>query len=149
MEILEPLKLKENTLNRIYKLIPQRLPFLFIDKITSCNNISIQTELNLTGDEYFFKGHFPNNPIMPGVLLCEACFQSAAALLSDSGEKLLGVVTKIEQARFKQLVIPGDKLDIYVDLIEKIDNANYLKGKILVNGKVALQIKFQVASISH
>jgi len=132
----------------IYRLIPQRPPFLFIDKINSKTNEMIETEYYVTGKEHFFQGHFPQNPVMPGVLLCEACFQSGAALLKDLMDNDgLGVVTKIEQTRFKTMVKPGDLLNIQVNLIDSLNNAYYLKGKMTVKGKTALQIKFQVASI--
>ena len=129
----------------IKDLIPQREPFLFIDKVIEKGENHIHVQKHLTGDEDFFRGHFPGNPIMPGVLMCEACFQAGAALLS--GGEGLGVVTRIRDTKFKGMVKPGDTLDIKVELEERLSNAVYCKGHIEVAGKKVVQIKFQVAEV--
>ena len=108
----------------------------------------IQTTLTLSGDEDFFKGHFPGNPIMPGVLLQEALFQSGAALMSTKSGAVLGVVTRVKNAKFKSIVRPLDTLNMEVELLETISNASYMKGTIRVNGKIVLALEFTVASIS-
>ena len=133
----------------VTELIPQRHPFLFVDKILDFNEKNIKTTLKLTGDEDFFKGHFPGNPIMPGVLLQEALFQSGAAFmaLSRKEEKGLGVVTRVQNAKFKNMVRPGDLLVMEVELLETISNASYMKGTTKVDGKTVLVIEFAVASI--
>lgn len=134
----------------ILELIPQRPPFLFVDKILSLEDKKIQTTLTLSGEEDFFKGHFPGNPIMPGVLLQEALFQSGAALMSgNSGSdgKGLGVVTRVQNAKFKGMVRPKDTLVMDVELTDTISNASYMKGSIRVDGKIVLVIEFAVASI--
>lgn len=135
----------------ITALIPQRPPFLFVDKILDKQENKIVTSLKLTGHEDFFKGHFPGNPIMPGVLLQEALFQSGAALMairtsgSDGGG--LGVVTRVQNAKFKNMVKPGDELIMEVELTESISNAHYMKGTTKVAGKTVLVIEFAVASV--
>lgn len=134
-------------LSPITNLIPQRPPFLFIDTLIEKGERHIHTKLHLTGEEDFFQGHFPENPVMPGVLMCEACFQSAAALLNNGEDSGLGVVTKIEQTKFKNMARPGDILDIKVETLEKIGNANYMKANIQVNNKTIMQTKFTVASV--
>ncbi|MDO9183227.1 MAG: 3-hydroxyacyl-ACP dehydratase FabZ [Bacteriovorax sp.] len=133
----------------IKDLIPQRAPFLFIDKITAFEDKKISTSLALTGQEDFFKGHFPGNPIMPGVLLQEALFQSGAALMALKNKEgsRLGVVTRVQNAKFKSMVRPGDTLEMEVELTDSISNASYMKGSTRVNGKVVLVIEFAVASI--
>ena len=133
----------------IIELIPQRPPFLFVDKVLDWNEKSIKTTLKLTGEEDFFKGHFPGNPIMPGVLLQEAIFQTGAAFmaLANKGQSGLGVVTRVQNAKFKSMVKPGDTLEMAVELTEAISNASYMKGTTKVEGKTVLVIEFAVASV--
>jgi 3-hydroxyacyl-[acyl-carrier-protein] dehydratase len=139
----------------ITDLIPQRPPFLFVDKILEQSDNSIKTSLTLSGNEDFFKGHFPGNPIMPGVLLQEALFQSGAALMgllaqkSSSRKTGLGVVTRVQNAKFKNMVHPHDTLEMEVVLTESLSNAHYMKGTTKVSGKTMLVIEFAVASIEQ
>jgi len=126
--------------------IPQRPPFLFVDKIIKIEGNSITTQRTLREDEYFFQGHFPGNPIMPGALLCEACFQTGSILMGkDSQRKGLGVVTRIKDTKFKNFVRPGDTLTITVVLNDKIDNAYYMNGTIWAGDKLIMKIVFQGA----
>lgn len=131
----------------ITDLIPQRPPFLFVDKITARDERIIKTTLKVTGEEDFFKGHFPGNPIMPGVLLQEALFQTGAALMAGREGGGLGVVTRVQNAKFKNMVRPGDELEMEVELTESISNAHYMKGTTKVAGKTVLVIEFAVASV--
>lgn len=131
----------------ILELIPQRPPFLFVDKVIDRTENSIKTTLKVTGEEDFFKGHFPGNPIMPGVLLQEALFQSGAALMAGRAGGGLGVVTRVQNAKFKNMVRPGDVLEMEVQLTESISNAHYMKGTTKVDGKTVLVIEFAVASV--
>ncbi|MBY0415149.1 MAG: 3-hydroxyacyl-ACP dehydratase FabZ [Bdellovibrionales bacterium] len=131
----------------ITEMIPQRPPFLFVDKVVDRNEKSIKTTFNVTGEEDFFKGHFPGNPIMPGVLLQEALFQTGAALMSGLAGGGLGVVTRVQNAKFKNMVRPGDLLEMEVELTESISNAHYMKGTTKVAGKTVLVIEFAVASV--
>ena len=131
----------------ITELIPQRPPFLFVDKVIFRTEKSIKTTFKLTGEEDFFKGHFPGNPIMPGVLLQEALFQSGAALMSGMNGAGLGVVTRVQNAKFKNMVRPGDELEMEVELTESLSNAHYMKGTTKVLGKTVLVIEFTVASV--
>ncbi|MEA9358080.1 3-hydroxyacyl-ACP dehydratase FabZ [Bacteriovorax sp. PP10] len=131
----------------ILDLIPQRPPFLFVDKVVDRTENSIKTTLKVTGQEDFFKGHFPGNPIMPGVLLQEALFQSGAALMAGRAGGGLGVVTRVQNAKFKNMVRPGDVLEMEVQLTESISNAHYMKGTTKVDGKTVLVIEFAVASV--
>ena len=132
----------------ITELIPQRPPFLFIDKVVERNDKSIRTQYLVKGSEDFFKGHFPGNPIMPGVILQEAIFQSGAALMSHMSQgQGLGVVTRVQNAKFKNMVKPNDLLDMEVELVESISNAHFMKGVTKVSGKTVLVIEFAVASV--
>jgi 3-hydroxyacyl-[acyl-carrier-protein] dehydratase len=130
----------------IIERIPQREPFLYIEEIVSKEDKSITTSKMITGDEDFFKGHFPGDPIMPGVLICEAAFQTGALLMSYIMEGGIAgktaVVSRIQSAKFKNMVRPGDEMHMTVSLVDQLENAAYMKGKVTVNGKTALQIEF-------
>jgi len=132
-------------MEEVLAAIPQRPPFLFVDKIIRREGNSITTQRILRDDEYFFQGHFPGNPIMPGVLLCEACFQTGAILMGAGNQSGLGVVTRIKDTKFKNFARPGDTITIKVTLDENIDNAYYMSGTIHIGDKLILKIIFQAA----
>ncbi len=135
----------------ITNFLPQRAPFLFVDKMVEQTSGLLRTRYKLTGEESFFQGHFPGMPIMPGVLMLEACFQTAAVLIGfekrHDNQQSVGVVTKVENARFKGLVRPGDELEIEVQQTDELMNAVYFKAKVTCNKKIVCAVNFQVASI--
>jgi 3-hydroxyacyl-[acyl-carrier-protein] dehydratase len=131
--------------NEILKHIPQRAPFLFIEKIVDRTENSVTTSLHLTGEEDFFNGHFPGNPVMPGVLLCEAVFQTGALLMSLKGESSQGktaMVTRIQNTKFKNVVIPGQTITMTVELTEMLGPAAFMKGKVNLKDKTAMTVEF-------
>jgi len=132
-------------MDEVLAALPQRPPFLFVDKIICRDGRSITTQRTLRADEYFFQGHFPGNPIMPGVLLCEACFQTGAILMVASHQPGLGVVTRIRDIKFKHFARPGDTLTMKVTLDDQVDNAYYMSGTIHIGDKLILKIIFQAA----
>lgn len=137
----------------ILDTIPQREPFLFIEEIIERSEDSITTSKKLTGEEDFFRGHFPGTPIFPGVLMCEAVFQTGALLMGLKGQSAGGnkkaLVTRIQGAKFKNMVKPGDELHITVDFVEMLANAAFMKGKIKVSGKVAMTIEFAATIVDE
>ena len=93
----------------VLKRLPQKPPFLFVDNEIEHSLTDIKTSYHVTGEEDFFKGHFPDNPIMPGVLLQEAAFQSGALLMSYlKPDSKLGVVSRVSDVKFKNFVKPND-----------------------------------------
>ncbi len=127
----------------ILERLPQKDPFLFVDELVDQTEKSIMTSFQVTGKEDFFKGHFPGNPIMPGVLLQEAAFQSGALLMSFLNEGTgLGVVSRVQEVKFKNFVKPGDLLEMEVNLDDNLANAFYMSAKSRVNGKIVMSIKF-------
>lgn len=134
--------------DEIYKLIPHRPPFLWVDRIVSLQADAIETQKEIPDDLEIFKGHYPDYPIMPGVLLCESVFQSGAILISHvlagKNQKLAGVpvLSRITGAKFKRPVRPGAVIDVQVKITEVIGPAWFMKGSISVDGKTALKVNF-------
>jgi 3-hydroxyacyl-[acyl-carrier-protein] dehydratase len=127
--------------------IPHRPPFLFVQRIVEVEPKRIVTESVADPDADFFRGHYPGEPVMPGVLLCETCFQSGALLIAhivgtEATKKGIPVLTRISDARFKHIVRPRDKLAIEVTLDEELDGAYFLTGRLSANGRHALRVSF-------
>ncbi|NOR67266.1 MAG: 3-hydroxyacyl-ACP dehydratase FabZ [Woeseiaceae bacterium] len=104
----------------IEELLPHRHPFLMLDEVIMCTpHESITATKNVNADEPYFQGHFPGNPVMPGVLVIEAMAQAGGVLSHISNEDLepkpLYFLARIEDARFRRPVVPGEQLEIQVD----------------------------------
>ena len=137
-------------MEEILKAIPHRPPFLFVDKIVELTENKIKTTKVISPDEPFFKGHFPGNPIMPGVLICESIFQAAGILLSNILGGVGGgtpVLTRISNAKFKNIVRPGDLLELQAEVVETVSNASFMKGSASVAGKTAVTVEFAVSIV--
>jgi len=123
-------------------LLPHRHPFLLVDELTSIvPGVSASGVWRLTGEEYFFEGHFPGRPTLPGVLMCEAIAQvGAAAVLSD--EKFAGKLPLfggMDKARFRRQVVPGDELILEVELGRMSARAGKGTGIARVGDEIACQ----------
>ena len=138
----------------IYEVIPHRPPFLWVDSVISYDSKTIVAEKFISPDLDLFQGHYPDYPLMPGVLLCEAVFQTGAIfmakMLQESGqtseaEKKTPVLTRIRGAKFKREVKPGETIRMQITLDENIGNAWFFKGKVLVDGKTAVKVDFGCA----
>jgi 3-hydroxyacyl-[acyl-carrier-protein] dehydratase len=135
--------------------IPPRPPFLFLDEIVERNDNRIVCRQTFRGDEFFYQGHYPDFPLTPGVLLCEAAMQAGAVLLSRyvSGKSGVPVATRMGDVRFKRMVRPGETIEIEVELIERLSDAFFLKAKVNCAGKVAVRFEFactiQPAAADH
>ena len=126
-------------INEIQRILPHRYPFLLIDRVIDLTpRERIIAIKNVTINEPFFQGHFPNLPIMPGVLVVEAIAQAGGALLltevEDRDQKLM-VFTGIERARFRRPIIPGDQVRIEVEVKSWRMNAVRMEGKAFVGEK--------------
>ena len=132
-------------IHEIMSILPHRYPFLLIDRLIEIERKKRVVALkNVTVNEPHFAGHFPDFPIMPGVLIVEAIAQAGAALLlteysaADRASKLM-VFSSIDRARFRRPVVPGDQLRIEVTVLNWRSNAVKMRGVATVEGKVACE----------
>ncbi|MCL6584761.1 MAG: 3-hydroxyacyl-ACP dehydratase FabZ [bacterium] len=131
----------------IYQAIPHRHPFLFVDAICELSEDRIKTTKKVRAEDPFFQGHYPGNPIMPGVLICESIFQSGAILIakktgSVAGQGGVPVLTRIQDAKFRSMIKPDDVMETEVEMIETLGGVYFLKGKVAVSGKTVVTAKF-------
>lgn len=133
----------------IQKILPHRYPFLLVDKITEFEPGKTITGIkNVTANEPQFTGHFPGNPIMPGVLICEALAQVGAVMLLSMPENKgkLGVFTGINNFKFRRQVVPGDTLELHAELVTYRHGMGKANVKATVEGQIAAagEISFAV-----
>ena len=136
----------------IQKILPHRYPFLLVDKIVELEEgKSIKGIKNVTVNEPFFQGHFPGNPIMPGVLICEALAQVGAVLLlsMDENKCKLGVFTGINNFKFRKQVVPGDTLELNAELVTYRHGMGKANVEATVDGKTAAKGEISFAVIEN
>jgi 3-hydroxyacyl-[acyl-carrier-protein] dehydratase len=128
----------------IMKKLPHRYPFLLVDRIIDVQpNVSITGIKNVTINEPYFQGHFPGQPIMPGVLMIEAMAQVAGVLAFSSGVEAKSVFfMSIEKAKFRKPVIPGDQLRLEIKVMQQRGNVWRFSGTARVDDKVAAETDF-------
>jgi 3-hydroxyacyl-[acyl-carrier-protein] dehydratase len=128
----------------IMKKLPHRYPFLLVDRIIDIQpNVSISGIKNVTINEPFFQGHFPGQPIMPGVLMVEAMAQVAGVLAFSSGIEAKSVFfMSIEKAKFRRPVVPGDQLKIEIKVLHQRGNVWKFSGEAKVDDKTASEAEF-------
>jgi 3-hydroxyacyl-[acyl-carrier-protein] dehydratase len=132
----------------VQRLLPHRPPFLLVDRVTSWTpGVRLTAQKAVTMNEPFFAGHFPGHPVMPGVLVLEALAQACAllAILSLSAEDVRRKVTYlmgIDGARFRKPVVPGDRLELVVEITKQKGQVWKESGKALVDGQVVAEADF-------
>lgn len=133
------------SLEAIKQAIPHREPFLLLDEIVDQDERRIVCRKTFSGQEWWYTGHYPEFPITPGVLLCEAAMQAGAVLLASRVADFDGkvpVATRANNVQFKRIVRPGDTITVEAHLTEELSGAYFLRGRVTVDGKVAARLDF-------
>ena len=129
-------------INEIRRILPHRYPFLLVDRIVEIEAERIVGIKNVTNTEPFFTGHFPDFPVMPGVLIVEAMAQTAGVLVLKTipdREKKLVLLVAIENARFRRPVVPGDTLRMEMKVIKRKSSVAKMAGVATVDGVVVAE----------
>jgi UDP-3-O-[3-hydroxymyristoyl] N-acetylglucosamine deacetylase/3-hydroxyacyl-[acyl-carrier-protein] dehydratase len=138
-------------INRIMQVLPHRYPFLLIDKIIHLDDQMVTSVKNVTMNEPFFQGHFPGNPIMPGVLQVEAMAQTGGILVMNTvpdPENYWQYFLGIENCRFRKKVLPGDTILFHCQLLAPIKRGiAKMRGQAFVNGKVVMDAEMSAAIV--
>ena len=140
-------------INRIRELLPHRYPFLLVDKIIEIGQTHIVGVKNISVNEPFFQGHFPEEPVMPGVLQIEAMAQTGGLLVLntvDEPERYSTYFMKIDGVKFRQKVVPGDTLILRLELLAPIRRGiSTMKGYVFVGDKLVSEAEFMAQIIKN
>lgn len=139
---------QELDINDIMKILPHRQPFLFVDKIISLENGKRAVGLkNVTINDYFFEGHFPGKPVMPGVLVIEAMAQVGGVMMlaSEENRGKIAFFMAIDNAKFRKPVLPGDQVVFEIEAVKVKSRTGQVKGKAFVDGKLVAEADLMFA----
>jgi 3-hydroxyacyl-[acyl-carrier-protein] dehydratase len=141
---------KNHELDRFLRMLPHRYPFLMVDRVVEISSGKARTVKNVSHNEPFFVGHFPGNPVMPGVLIIEALAQSAAILalaeLKSDSQRMF-MLTGIEKARFRRPVVPGDQLEMEVSIIRSRGPLWKMRAEARVGGEIAAEAELSAMEV--
>ncbi|MHB1484586.1 MAG: 3-hydroxyacyl-ACP dehydratase FabZ [Saccharofermentanales bacterium] len=132
----------------IKKIIPHREPMLLVDEASMIDDKTAVGKYHVTGDEWFLKGHFPGNPVVPGVILCEMMAQTGAVILANRINGATPYFTGLDRVKFRSKVLPGDTLDIECQITRERGSFFFAKAVGKVNGKLAVSAEFSFALVS-
>jgi 3-hydroxyacyl-[acyl-carrier-protein] dehydratase len=140
--------------NAIEAILPHRYPFLLVDRVVSMEPMKTLVAVKcVTVNEPFFAGHFPGHPVMPGVLILEALAQAAALLAKGSmteepGDKVTYLMG-IDNARFRKPVIPGDRIELHVEVVKRKGDIWKQKGRAVVDGETVAEAEFMAMLVDR
>jgi len=126
--------------------IPHRPPMLLVDRVLEKSDKHLVGEYTFPAEAFYFQGHYPDYPLVPGVILCEACMQCGAILLSEHAAEGVPVATRMNDVRFRKMVRPGETVRMRVELVERVANAFFMQGKITRGTEVVLRFEFACAA---
>jgi 3-hydroxyacyl-[acyl-carrier-protein] dehydratase len=130
---------------QILAAIPHRPPMLLLDEVVEWELERIVCKKTFQSDEWFFRGHYPDFPIVPGVILCEAAMQAGAVLLSKHVKSEgVPVAGRLNDVKFKRMIRPGDTILIETTLDERMADAFFLSAKVTCDAKLAVTLNFVV-----
>lgn len=131
----------------IKQILPHREPMLLVDEV-ELQEGKAHGKCHIKGDEYFLQGHFPGNPVVPGVILCEMMAQSACVLLAaGASEGMTPFFTSLDKVKFRGQVKPGDTLETECELLRQRGSFYFAKGVGKVNGKLCVSAEFSFALV--
>ncbi len=133
----------------IKKLLPHREPMLLIDEAEKTGENTAIGRYTVRGDEFFLQGHFPDRPVVPGVVLCEMMAQTCCVLLGSEVGGATPYFTGLDKVRFKNKVLPGDTLEIVCTITKSRPPFYFAEGKGSVRGKLAVSGEFSFALIKE
>ena len=131
------------TLDEIKECIPHREPMLMLDEVLERSEGHIICRRTIRADEFFLQGHYPNYPLVPGVILCEAAMQAGAVLMSTlvPGDGV-PVAARLNDVKFRRKVFPGDTIEIHVSVQDNAAQAVFMKAKVMLDNAVAMRCDF-------
>jgi 3-hydroxyacyl-[acyl-carrier-protein] dehydratase len=134
----------------IKRILPHREPMLLVDEAW-LEDGAAKGRYTVRGDEFFLKGHFPGNPVVPGVILCEMMAQSACLMISEAAanEKYTPLYAGLNNVKFRRKVLPGDTVEFVCTLVRKIGAFYFIKGEGSVNGTAAVSGELSFAIIKE
>jgi 3-hydroxyacyl-[acyl-carrier-protein] dehydratase len=122
---------------------------LLVDAVLERSDTHLIARKLFRPDEFFTHGHYPERPLVPGVILCEVCLQSGAVLLAQFAPSGIPVATRMNDVRFRQMVSPGETVEVHVELVEQLANAFFMKAKMTREGKQVMRLEFACATASE
>ncbi len=131
--------------NEIEQILPHRKPMLLVDEAYLNEDGSATGYYTVNGDEFFLQGHFPGNPVVPGVILCEMMAQTCAVMLSSEAQGATPYFTSLNNVKFKNMVKPGDKIEFKCAITKTKKPFYFASGEGYVNGKLCVKGDFSFA----
>lgn len=135
-------------IEEIKKILPHRYPFLLVDRILEMDEKTAVGLKNVSATDFFFQGHFPAKPIMPGVLMIEALAQVGGVLFLSRSENKgkLALLMSVNKARFRRMVVPGDQLRLEVEIVKMKSKIGLMKGRATVEGEEVCDVEIMFST---